>query len=75
MECTLIKAKDLKPVAWSGGSTTELFIFPPTGNYRKRNFDFRLSTATVEVDTSDFLPALVDGNHSIVFKKEIQKNK
>ena len=39
---------------WGGGSTTQLFIFPPEASYKSLNFDFRLSTATVEVETSDF---------------------
>jgi uncharacterized protein len=41
---------------WSGGTTTELFIFPEKSNYSQRNFEFRLSLATVEVETSDFTP-------------------
>lgn len=40
--------------SWSGGTTTELFIFPATASYADRNFDFRISTATVESETSDF---------------------
>jgi environmental stress-induced protein Ves len=39
---------------WSGGTTTELFIYPPTAVYEQRNFDFRLSTATVEAEESEF---------------------
>lgn len=41
---------------WSGGTTTELFIFPEKSSYAQRNFEFRLSMATVEVETSDFTP-------------------
>ena len=54
MEFTLITSENFKPVCWSGGTTTELFIFPPTADFHKRNFQFRLSTATVETDKSDF---------------------
>jgi environmental stress-induced protein Ves len=39
---------------WSGGTTTELFIFPEGATYQARDFLFRLSTATVEVEASDF---------------------
>ncbi|OMP30865.1 HutD family protein [Mangrovimonas sp. DI 80] len=39
---------------WSGGSTTELCIFPPEASYQAMDFDFRLSTATVDVETSEF---------------------
>ncbi len=39
---------------WSGGTSTELFIYPPSADYTKRDFQFRLSTATVEVEESEF---------------------
>ena len=39
---------------WSGGVTTQLFIYPPTANYQQRNFSFRISTATVTTEKSDF---------------------
>lgn len=39
---------------WSGGTTTELFIYPEGAEYSERNFHFRLSTATVEVEQSTF---------------------
>lgn len=39
---------------WSGGTTTELFIYPEEAEYSERNFDFRISTATVEVEESNF---------------------
>lgn len=50
----ILRANQLKTTHWSGGKTTELFIYPPTSSYADRNFDFRFSTATVEVDESDF---------------------
>jgi environmental stress-induced protein Ves len=40
--------------SWSGGTTTELFIYPEEAEYSERNFDFRISTATVEVEDSSF---------------------
>lgn len=43
-----------KTSAWSGGKTTELFIYPPESEYAKRNFLFRLSSATVDLERSDF---------------------
>ncbi len=39
---------------WSGGTTTELLIYPQDASYAARDFDFRISTATVEVEESDF---------------------
>lgn len=48
--------KDFTTTSWSGGTTTELFIWPAGASYAERNFDFRLSTATVEIEESDFTP-------------------
>ena len=52
----LIKANQFQTTNWSGGTTTELFIWPEGTSYTERNFDFRLSTATVEIETSVFTP-------------------
>ncbi len=54
MKHKIIPAKDNKPIRWSGGVSTELFIFPQDSIYQNQNFTFRLSTATVEVATSEF---------------------
>ena len=54
MEYTIITSESFKSKSWSGGTTTELFIFPLTAEYQQRNFRFRLSTATVETEMSDF---------------------
>lgn len=39
---------------WSGGTTTQLAIFPPEAVYAERNFLWRISSATVELEESDF---------------------
>ncbi len=54
MPFTHIPAQDFNTTTWSGGTTTELFIYPGTANYQNRDFDFRISTASVEVEQSDF---------------------
>jgi environmental stress-induced protein Ves len=48
----LLKSNPQNTAKWSGGETTELFISPEGSSYKKRDFDFRLSTATVEVNQS-----------------------
>lgn len=50
------KATQFKPIRWSGGSTTELYISPGNSDYKQLDFDFRLSTATVEIESSVFTP-------------------
>jgi len=50
----LIKKNDLITTNWSGGTTTQLAIHPENADYSDRAFNWRLSTATVEVDESNF---------------------
>ena len=42
--------------AWSGGTTTQLAIFPPDAVYAERDFLWRVSSATVELEESEFTP-------------------
>lgn len=51
---TLLRANDFQVSDWSGGKTKQLYLSPPTGHYGKREFDYRLSTATVELAESQF---------------------
>ena len=39
---------------WSGGTTTQLYIYPENTDFTSRQFDFRISTASIDVETSDF---------------------
>ncbi len=41
---------------WSGGTTTQLAIFPPDAVYAHRDFLWRVSSATVDLEESDFTP-------------------
>lgn len=54
MNIDICKAEDFKTTKWSGGSTTELYIHPPSANYATGDFNFRISSATVEIENSDF---------------------
>lgn len=53
---------------WSGGTTTELYIYPEKSTYVSLNFNFRLSRATIEVDTSEFT-ALQDVKRELMLTK------
>lgn len=46
--------KDYKVSKWSGGDTTELYLYPENGDYKTGNFQLRISSATVEADQSEF---------------------
>lgn len=50
----IIEPLDFKTSNWSGGTTTELCIFPPNSSYKKRDFKWRISSATVELEHSIF---------------------
>ena len=54
MRVQLIKKTELNIAKWGGGTTTQLFIHPPGSSYDRRDFAFRISTATVEKERSVF---------------------
>lgn len=70
--------KSFKTTDWSGGKTTEMFIYPTNSNYTDRSFDFRISSATVEVEESDFtdltgfhrLLTIIDGQLELTVNDE-----
>ncbi|KXT74380.1 hypothetical protein STRDD10_00967 [Streptococcus sp. DD10] len=64
--------RDYHESNWSGGKTRELYLYPPDGDYKERQFDFRLSTASIEVTESHFTP--LDGFQRILMTldQEIQ---
>jgi uncharacterized protein len=76
-----IKASDLNTNKWSGGTTTQLAIYPKEANYKELNFQFRISTARVEVAESTFtkLPGIsrklmiLDGEMKIEHKDHYTK--
>ncbi|WP_461632664.1 HutD/Ves family protein [Labilibaculum euxinus] len=81
MNIEIKKADDFNTINWSGGTSTQLYIYPPTSDYQQRDFDFRLSTATVEVEESDFtsLPGvsrkimILDGAIEIIHENRYSK--
>ena len=54
MDIEIIRANKFCPAAWSGGETTQLYIYPKDSSYAERNFGFRLSTASVIIESSTF---------------------
>ena len=45
MKIRITGQKEQKTSKWSGGTTTELAIFPEESDYAERRFTFRISTA------------------------------
>ena len=52
----LLQSADYLTTMWSGGTTKQLLIFPASAVYANRDFIWRVSSATVELDESDFTP-------------------
>lgn len=50
----IIRKHELSTSEWSGGTTTQLAIWPEDAIYAKRNFMWRVSSARVEAETSEF---------------------
>ena len=51
---TILKDKDYITSEWSGGKTTQMHIHPEDSQYKSIDFKWRISSATVELDESDF---------------------
>jgi environmental stress-induced protein Ves len=54
MSHTIYRANDRTSISWASGTSTEIFIHPSDGDLVTRNFIFRISTATVEAESSTF---------------------
>lgn len=72
IESNIIRSNVQKTSLWSGGKTTEIFIYPETAEYGERNFDCRISTATVEVETSTFTPLPDIQRHLLILEGEMR---
>ena len=44
----IIKTENWKTTKWSGGTTSEIFIYPENALFKKGNYEVRISIATVE---------------------------
>lgn len=54
MNIEIIKKESYSVSEWTGGKTTELCIYPKTSKYSDRNFMWRISAATVDIEESTF---------------------
>lgn len=67
----LLRKTEQIATAWSGGTTTQLAIYPETAEYAKRNFKWRISSARVEAEESEFthLPGI--WRHIMIIEGEL----
>lgn len=54
MDYKVLKEEDFNISNWTGGKTKQLAIYPEDGNYLERKFVWRLSSATCELEESNF---------------------
>ena len=81
MNINVITSEDQITSKWSGGTTTQLYIYPKNKNYQDLDFSFRISTANIEVEKSEFtlLPNIsrklmvLDGKINIEHKNHHKK--
>ncbi len=59
------KVDDIIPRPWPGGKTSELAIYPEEASYPERDFIWRLSSADIELEESDFT-ALPDYDRTLM---------
>jgi len=81
LKTSILSPKHFLTSQWSGGSSTQLYIFPTNASYTARNFDLRISTAKVEVEESTFtaLPGIhrklmiLEGEINIIHEGQYSK--
>lgn len=56
---------------WSGGTTTQLAIYPKASDYKERNFKWRLSSALVEAEESTFTSLPGIHRHIMIIEGEM----
>ncbi len=71
MKVEIRRKNELSRKRWSGGTTTELAIWPRCADYAARRFDWRVSTAVVEEERSIFTPLPGIHRHLMILDGEI----
>ena len=72
MSIEIHSAENRKPIRWAGGTSTEMFIYPSNGSFIDRDFIFRISSATVEVEESNFTFFEGITRHLMILKGELE---
>ena len=67
----LIRENGLKTEQWNSGSTTEIMIYPPGSIYSNRQFEWRLSIATIDEEQSLFTKLVGYTRTTMVLKGEL----
>lgn len=54
MQWKIVTKQQQQTAQWAGGTTTQLYIHPQNAVYGDRQFQFRVSSAVVELESSEF---------------------
>ena len=54
MKVKILGPENFVETQWSGGKTRQLIIYPENSNLSKRDFEFRISSASFTGEESDF---------------------
>jgi len=71
-EIVLITKEQQQTSTWTGGTTTQISIYPPKSNFLDRDFMWRLSTAYVEVEESNFTKLAGFDRHLMVLEGRLE---
>lgn len=82
MKQTYYSAQHFQAKAWANGTTTELVKYPTESDFLKRDFIFRISTATVEAEESTFsdfsgltrILMILEGSLTLIHEGRYQKD-
>ncbi len=81
MSFSIVTKLNQQETQWSGGTTTQLYIYPEEATYQERNFLFRISSATVKISESIFTKLsgisrvimILDGELKLVHENKYSK--
>lgn len=72
VEIKIITKEQQQTNAWSGGTTTQIAIYPEDSSYTDRDFLWRLSSAVVELEESNFTKLPGFDRHLMVLEGELK---
>ncbi len=72
MKLTHIPKEQLITNSWNGGTTTEITIYPANASFIDRNFLYRISTATVEKESTVFTKFNEYSRELMILKGELE---
>lgn len=71
-DINIITKEQQKTNTWAGGTTTQIAIYPDDSNYIDRDFLWRLSSAVVELEESNFTRLPGFDRHLMVLEGELK---